>query len=209
MAEADQTGTSLATEVSGTSQTPVSGNQPKEPEWIGKLEGFDEKERSRLRCKNDLEGWNEYRRKYNKKTKYRRWKTNWTRNNNHTNIQYAIKKRLRTVLKSALNHYTKTGKMMSSRKYGIDFDAIIKHLGNCPGDLRDYQIDHIIPLSAFDLTNPKQVGLSFSPINLRWMLKTDNLSKGKKITKEAIDVAKKLGITTLKDEDFVSLGDRL
>jgi hypothetical protein len=89
--------------------------------------------------------------------------------------------RLRTRLYFILNHYTKTGKIMSSRKYGIDYAKIIEHLKPFPEDLSKYHVDHIIPLSSFDLTKPEQIKIAFAPENHQWLLEFDNLSKHNKL----------------------------
>jgi hypothetical protein len=89
--------------------------------------------------------------------------------------------RLRTRLRIALNDYTKTGKIMSSNKYGIDYKKIIEHLKPFPEDLSKYHIDHIIPLVSFDLTNQEEIKKAFAPENHQWLLVFDNLSKGNKI----------------------------
>jgi len=84
---------------------------------------------------------------------------------------------LRTRLWDALNKYSKTGKIMSSKKYGIDYKAIIEHLKPFPEDMKKYHIDHIKPLCSFDLTNPEEVKKAFDPENHRWLLAEDNLKK--------------------------------
>ena len=76
--------------------------------------------------------------------------------------------------------YTETGKVMTSKEYGIDYRAIIDHLGPCPGDRVEYHIDHIRPLCDFDLNDPCQVQEAMSPENFQWLLADDNLAKGRK-----------------------------
>ncbi len=77
-------------------------------------------------------------------------------------------------------------------------ESIYRQLGNCPGNLCDYHIDHIVPLATFgygwerrwmpDPFHRKSVkgyrGLTeaevltlLHPDNYRWILKSDNLSK--------------------------------
>ena len=90
------------------------------------------------------------------------------------------KSNLRISLWVALRHYTKTGKVMSSKKYGIDYGAIIKKLGKHPEDGQKWHVDHIRPLASFNLNDPIQVKEAFSPDNLRWLSSTENISKGSK-----------------------------
>jgi len=101
-----------------------------------------------------------------------------------TNPQFRMRSYLRTRLWIALNNYTKTGKIMSSKKYGINYQAIIEHLKPFPKDLSKYHIDHIRPLCSFDLTNPEEIKKAFSPENHQLLLAKENLSKGKKMIKQ-------------------------
>jgi len=41
--------------------------------------------------------------------------------------------------------------------YGIDLQKIINHLKPFPKDLKNYDIDHIIPLIKFDLTKREDI----------------------------------------------------
>ena len=96
---------------------------------------------------------------------------------------------LRSALYHTLKKYTKTGKIMSSKKYGIDMKAIIKHLKPFPKDIENYHVDHIIPLVSFNFinedgsTNLKEIKKAWSPENLQWLTVDENLGKGAKISK--------------------------
>jgi hypothetical protein len=96
-----------------------------------------------------------------------------------SNLQYSIANRLRHSLYYALQRFG-NGKIQSSKKYGICWDEAIKKLIETkPADFtqRKYHIDHAIPLSAFDLTDTKQIQIAFSPENLQWLSAEENLSK--------------------------------
>jgi 5-methylcytosine-specific restriction endonuclease McrA len=102
-----------------------------------------------------------------------------------TDPKFAVLCRLRSRLRKAFQRYSKNGKIKPSREYGIDYCAIFEHLGPCPGD--GWEIDHIIPLALFDLDDPEQVREAFAPENHQWLLKPDNIRKGKKLTTCAND----------------------
>lgn len=68
-------------------------------------------------------------------------------------------------------------KVRPSRKYGIDYGAIARHLGPCPGSMEEYQIDHIFSLTAFDLKQDSHVRAAFAPQNHQWLTVSANLSK--------------------------------
>jgi hypothetical protein len=129
------------------------------------------------------EYWKEYgkrlnvRERINKKDRLRR----------EMDKEYAIEDRLRRSLNHALNKYSKTGKIMSSKKYGIDWKEIIENLKPFPENLKNFEIDHIIPLHTFNLTNKEEVKKAFSPLNLQWLPKEENRRKGGKILNKSIN----------------------
>jgi hypothetical protein len=94
---------------------------------------------------------------------------------------FLIKSRLRCLLYNSLKLYGE-GKRFSSSKYGIDFNLICKKLGPCPGKREEWDIDHIIPCSSFDLNKVDEVRKCFSPNNLQWLPKLVNIKKSNKIT---------------------------
>ena len=91
---------------------------------------------------------------------------------------YSIRIRLRNHLGYALNTFTKTGKIMSASKYGINYKAIIKYLKPFPKDLSKYHVDHRKPLCSFNLENPEEIKKAFAPENHQWLLAQENISKG-------------------------------
>jgi len=95
--------------------------------------------------------------------------------------EYAIADRLRRSLNHAMNNYTKTGKIMGSKKYGINWKNVIESLKPFPENLKDFEIDHIIPLHSFNLENPEEVKKAFSPSNLRWLTREENRKKSGKL----------------------------
>ena len=89
-----------------------------------------------------------------------------------------MRQNLRSLILSAFRRTSKNGKLKSNKEYGIDFNAIFDRIGPRPGSGREYHLDHIIPLAAFNLDIPEHVKLSQSPCNLRWISKKENLEKG-------------------------------
>lgn len=100
--------------------------------------------------------------------------------------QYAIIDRLRRSLNHALTKYTKTGKIMSSKKYGIDWKEVINRLKSFPENIEDYEIDHITPLHSFNLEDYNEIKKAFAPSNLQWLTIKENRTKGGKIIFEDI-----------------------
>lgn len=100
------------------------------------------------------------------------------------NTSVAIANRLRCMVNQALKRYSNMGKTAISREYGINYEAIINHLGPHPNTFDipgSFHIDHIVPISAFDLNDLNQVRIAFAPSNHRWLLAGENLSKSNKI----------------------------
>jgi hypothetical protein len=93
-----------------------------------------------------------------------------------TDTQYMIMRRLRTRLHCAMRIYSKKGKQKSSSKYGIDWHEVCKHLGGPPPG-KGYEIDHVVPLSFFDLNDEEQIKLAFSPRNHAWLNENNNSKK--------------------------------
>lgn len=94
-------------------------------------------------------------------------------------IQFAITCRIRSTVNSAIRKYIQKGWM--PKKGEIDYAGIIEKLKPFPEELEKYHIDHIIPLSSFDLIDPEQFKKATAPENHQWLLKEENLRKGAKI----------------------------
>ena len=97
----------------------------------------------------------------------------------------AIAANLRRALRDAISQYYQTGRIRQSQDGLIDYGAIIEHLGPRPSELGkagDWHVDHIIPLSKFDLTDPEQVKLAFAPENHQWIPAKHNLQKGNRLS---------------------------
>jgi hypothetical protein len=98
---------------------------------------------------------------------------------------FRTKMLLRNLLYRAFQKYSTTGKIMSSKKYGINYQAIIDHLGSCP--VLGYHIDHIIPLSLFDFDNAQHIMAAFAPENHQWLSSYENLRKSDRCDHRAFE----------------------
>jgi hypothetical protein len=144
-------------------------------------------ERYRLLNKEKIRAYNKVY-SQNHREEMRIWQRKWNQKpevkaRKRNNIQHLISNRLRPQLIRALNRYG-NGKIQSSKKYGIDWNACCKKLVETkPLDFneRNYQIDHIKPLSSFDLTDFEQIKQAFSPDNLQWLIAEENRSKNNKL----------------------------
>ncbi len=109
-----------------------------------------------------------------------------------SDLNWVIKERVRSNFKDAMKLYTRTGKIMSSKKYGINYQKILGHLKPFPKEIQDYHIDHIKPISSFNFinkdgsTNLEEVKKAWSPSNLQWLPKEINQWKSNKLIKPLI-----------------------
>ena len=111
----------------------------------------------------------EYWKEYGKRPEVRSRIRESEKNRRRTDPEFAIRDRLRRSLNHAFSKYSKTGKIMTSKKYGINWDEIIENLRPFPKNLKKFEIDHIVPLHTFNLTNHNEVKKAFSPFNLQWL----------------------------------------
>lgn len=123
----------------------------------------------------------EYWKEYGKRPEVRKKIRKKERLRLKTDKEFAIADRLRRSLNHAMTKYSKIGKIMNSKKYGIDWKEIIDSLKPFPNDLKNYEIDHIIPLRVFNLTDKEEVKNAFSPSNLQWLTIQENRKKSGKL----------------------------
>lgn len=97
---------------------------------------------------------------------------------------FFIAKKLRIRLNMALKNKSKKGSAI--RNLGCSIDYLIKHLESKfqPGmswdnyGLKGWHIDHIVPLSSFDLTNLDELKVACHYTNLQPLWASDNIRKG-------------------------------
>lgn len=115
---------------------------------------------------------------YHQKKEVMKKRNEYRRRRYNENISFRIESRCRKLLTQALTRFSKTGKIMSSNKYGIDYNAIIECLKPFPKNMENYHIDHIIPVSWFDFNNLEEIKWAFAPENHQWLTIEENLKKG-------------------------------
>jgi hypothetical protein len=121
---------------------------------------------------------------YGKRPEVRRRINKRDRERRKIDKRYAIADRLRRSLNHAMKKYSETGKIMSSKKYGINWIEIIENLKPFPEKIENFEIDHIIPLKNFNLTRKEEVAKAFDSSNLQWLTKEENRRKSAKVLKE-------------------------
>lgn len=140
-------------------------------------------ENQRRHYKNHSKEIAEFRKSHDFKVKKR---INYASNykNNHA---FRLVQNLRNRLRHAIVLYGKGKKLQSTTKLiGCEVESLIHHLeAQFQNDMswheRNFHIDHIIPCSAFDLSDPEEQKICFNFRNLRPLPPYDNLSKHAKI----------------------------
>ena len=94
-----------------------------------------------------------------------------------TDLDYSIKFNIRGSLYQAMRMYSKTGKVMSLKKYGISPEKVQESLGPKPKDGNIYEDDHIIPLRWFNHNDLKEIKWAWAPENHQWLRKEINMWK--------------------------------
>lgn len=119
-----------------------------------------------------------------KSEQFKAYYNEWQKNKYHSDEEFKLKHRLRSRLYRALNGKIKLSSAVSN--LGCSVKELKKHLETQfqlgmtweNWTIDGWHVDHIKPLSAFDLTDPKQVKEACHYTNLQPMWASENLSKG-------------------------------
>ena len=113
------------------------------------------------------------------------WNTAYIRKRYKTDLNYKLKKVLRTRMNMALGHNWTAAR--TAELLGASIPEVWNHLEKQfqPGMTRKnhglWHVDHIIPCSRFDLSDPEQQKKCFHYTNLQPLWAFDNISKGKRV----------------------------
>jgi len=126
---------------------------------------------------NNKESKKEYQKEYNQNNKetIKEYNKEYQKNRLASDPYYKFTRNLRARISKAFKAQSKNGKTKACAEYGIDFAAIFAHVGARPAN--NFHLDHIIPLSVFNLDDAEHVRLAHLPENLRWLPGKENLEK--------------------------------
>jgi len=119
---------------------------------------------------------------------HRRQITEHERNRKANDIQYRLACNLRSRLRRAISGNYKSGSAVSD--LGCSIAALKEHLekqfqpGMSWDNYGDWHIDHIKPLSSFNLEDREQLLVACNYTNLQPLWAADNIRKGNKILEE-------------------------
>jgi len=165
---------------------------------------IDKKEYYREYYKNNKEKYGEYVKKYRNsekgkkkikeyreknKVKLRKWMREYQRK--HWKKTYTPQRKLYSVInmqiRRCLLRVKENKKIIVTPNtqekyelcYGINLIEIVNHLKPFLKKLKEYELDHIIPISQFDLTKREEWKKAYSKENLQLLLPIENHKKGK------------------------------
>ena len=118
------------------------------------------------------------------------------RNKYKTDINYKLSELLRNRVRNAIKSYKRPGSAV--KDLGCTVQELKEHLelqfkpGMTWDNHGQWHIDHIKPLSIFDLSDPEQFMEACHYSNLQPLWAKDNLSKSNKVPKELNELEKQL-----------------
>lgn len=147
---------------------------------------FEEVERNKKHYQDNKEEIRSRHKKYNKDNRDRL--NAYQTRREKEDINFKLKRSLRSRLRHAIINNQKIGSAVSDLGCTIDFlkqyieskwqgEMSWDNWGTCKWGVRNWQIDHIIPLASFDLTNMEQFKKANHYTNLQPLWWQDNLSK--------------------------------
>jgi len=161
-------------------------------QWVQKHPKAVKRIIKRWKSKNK-EHIKEYKIKYNQKNekKFREYRQRYTKNKRDTDPLFRLTNNLRGRLSQALRNNYKSGSAVRDLGCSIEFlkeyleKKFTKNMNwdnyGRKKDIKCWNIDHIKPLSKFDLTDRKQLQKACNYTNLQPLWAEDNWKKGNKI----------------------------
>ena len=129
----------------------------------------------------------------NNKNHHRLRVANWRKRNPHKSAEYERKqlqnpkRRLAQNLRARMRDFFKgKSKPSCSRLIGCSWDHFVSHIsslftdGMCMSNYGKWHLDHIHPLSLFDLNDPEQAKKAFHYTNIQPLWASDNIRKHNK-----------------------------
>ena len=154
------------------------------------------KEKNKQYALDNKEVIKEYKKQHAEKNKeaIRVYKREWEQNKRATDLQFKIAQNLRTRLREAIKNKAKSGSAVSD--LGCSIDSLVDRMATFFDDnmtwenygLSTWHIDHIVPLSHFDLENKEEFKIASHYLNLVPRSAFSNLSKGDKLPDNYLEI---------------------
>ncbi|MEM4725965.1 MAG: hypothetical protein QXG63_03420 [Nitrososphaerales archaeon] len=130
---------------------------------------------------------------YRKSKKYKEWATRYHKERRRRDINYRIAQNIRNRVRKAIMGLSKS--LRTRDLIGCSLEMLKTHIESQfkPGmtwdNYGDWHIDHVVPLSSFDLSKEDQLRTACNYKNLQPLWAQENISKGAKLN-HATDVRK-------------------
>ena len=128
----------------------------------------------------------EYRKEYLQRPEVKAKQREYDKVRYYRGDQNKLYRKLNRQIRRCIIRYIRDGKLnlgiitIDTYKilYGLDLYEIINHLKPFPKDIENYELDHIIPIIKFDLTNKNQIKKAYEKTNLQLISPIKNKIKG-------------------------------
>ena len=122
---------------------------------------------------------------FNNKKKVRAYRNQWEKNKIKSDPNFKIRFIMKQRVRSALKNNIKSGKTIELLGLSINEFWLYLQSKFKPGMTKEnygkWHLDHIIPCSSFDLSDPKQQAKCFHYSNIQPLWAEENLKKGAKL----------------------------
>jgi hypothetical protein len=117
---------------------------------------------------------------------YKKRYNEYRKNKRKNDIQYCLMERLRARVRKMINSQNGIKYFKTHELLGCSFDEFKEHIekqfyGDMSWDLKNFELDHIIPCSWFDLNNINHQRICFNYKNIQPLTSKDNSKKKDKI----------------------------
>ena len=146
--------------------------------YINSVKKYQQSEKGQAKIK-------EYQKKYSQRPDVKKRKSDYDKKRYHKDGQNKLYRQINKQIKLCIRVFCRDGKINVRQSvldkynilYGIDLNKIIKKLQPFPKQLEKYELDHIIPISKFNLTKRDQIKKAYNPNNLQLLTIIANRKK--------------------------------
>jgi len=146
--------------------------------FLGYIKKYQQSEKGQEKIK-------EYRKTYNALPEIRKKRRVKDREKYHKNPTIKIYKTINKQIKDCIKRYIRDGELKLTNSthnfysivYGINLYDLIDYLKPFPKDIENYELDHIIPIREFDLTDRDQIKKAYKKTNLQLLTSIANKNK--------------------------------
>jgi len=120
---------------------------------------------------------------YEQSPKMKKWRKEYDKkrytpeNKIYRTINKQIRRCITNIAKNNKYHIYDITDYRYKTLYGIDLHKIIDHLKPIPKDIENYDLDHVIPITEFNLNKKNDIQKAYDPKNLQLLKRRENKIK--------------------------------